>query len=77
MWTPQCHLYLEGAKPLTSGDEGLPLSAVETFRDPSERRRRRLDPCSPDPGLKTPSALWEGSGEQMFLVLKLIIDSSE
>lgn len=70
-WTPRCRLYLEGVKPLACGDEGPPLSALETLRDPCGSRRRRLDPRSPDPGLKTPPAL----GEQMSLVLKLIMDS--
>lgn len=58
------------------GRGAAPLSG-EMFRDPSKRRRRQLAPRSPDAGLKTPSALREGSGEQMSLVLKLIIDSGE
>lgn len=62
---------------LTSGDEGLPLSAVEMLRDPSKGRCSWLRSCSPAPGLRTPSALQEGAGEQMSLVLKLIIDSGE
>lgn len=66
-----------GSKATYLGDEGLPLSAVETFRDPSKRRCCQLSPRAAAAGSKTPSALREGSGEQMSLLLKLIIDSGE
>lgn len=42
---PAMPLGLEEAKPLTCVDEGLPLSALKVFRNPSSRRPLRLH-CS-------------------------------
>lgn len=70
--TPRCHWYLQAAESLTSGDDRMPLSAVEMFRDPSEGRCCQLSSCSAPED--SSSSL---GGEQMSLVLKLIMDSGE